>query len=57
MITNSQTYILMRFMFCSAVLFLASTKAKTIEMLGKKWINEERNKRETLKFNPGISVH
>jgi len=29
---------------------------KAIEMLGKKCINEERNKKETLKLNPGISM-
>jgi hypothetical protein len=44
-------------MFCSAILFLASTKVKAIEMLGKKCINEERYKREILKFNPGTSMH
>jgi len=40
-----------------AILFLASTKVKAIEMLGKKCINEERNEWETLKFSPGIALH
>jgi hypothetical protein len=44
----------MGFMFYSTILFLASTKVKSIEMLGKKCVNEERNKRETQKFNAGI---
>jgi hypothetical protein len=57
MYLNSYTHILICFIFCSAILFLASTKVKGIEMLGKKCVNEERNKGETLKFSPGISLH
>ena len=56
-LTNSHNYILLRFMVYSVLLFLASTKVNAIEMLGKKCINEERKKREALKFNLGISIH